>query len=157
MKITALLLLISVSTFGQDLTIAFSESAQVITRDHDSYIAIRGVQDSLGWTHFKPSKETVYIHGDTLTSIIGILKYLDQFRETNARELEALRYAEEILSCLRTDGYVTDWKKFRKAVKDYMSVKDYHAVIQRNVDAPATPSRVYNNHYGRPAIKTLKP
>lgn len=68
---------------------------------------------------------------DSIHAIIMLSKALDRAYEWESSEMQALQYAEEILSCMRTDGFVTDWKRFREAVKNYMAVKEYRAVMQK--------------------------
>lgn len=62
------------------------------------------------------------IEGDTIKVVLYILKQLQT-------KSEALYAAEEVLSYLTTNGQVTNWNKFYKAVKKYQAVQNYQAVI----------------------------
>jgi hypothetical protein len=62
------------------------------------------------------------IQGDTVKAVLYILKQLQT-------KSEALYAAEEVLQYLTTNGQVTNWKKFYKAVKKYQAVQNYQAVI----------------------------
>lgn len=69
---------------------------------------------------YEPKYHTIEV--DTIKAVLYILKQLQT-------KSDALYAAEEVLSYLTTNGQVTNWKKFYKAVKKYQAVQNYQAVI----------------------------
>ncbi len=79
---------------------------------------------SLTLTPIKYESKYLAIQGDTVKAILYLLKQLEI-------KSNALYEAENVLSNIRTDGFVTNWKEFHKAVDRYKKVKDYNSVMQK--------------------------
>jgi uncharacterized iron-regulated protein len=71
------------------------------------------------------------IDGDTVKGILSLLKYNNEQQERIKNVYRELEYANDILSNMKTDGYVTNWKEFRKAVDVYMKFKAYKSVMKK--------------------------
>lgn len=70
------------------------------------------------------------IQGDTIKSILQLLRDYGDILKSERAASEALYEAENILQWIRTDGYVTNWKEWRKAVKRYQAIQNYKSVMQ---------------------------
>lgn len=124
MKTLTTILLIFTSYFAYA---QFVLEAGKATAKEPEFILMQILQfDSI--THkieFNYEPKSLRIRGDTVKAILYLLKQLNT-------QSQALIEAENVLSNIRTDGYVTNWKAFYKAVDRYKKVKDYNAVMKNH-------------------------
>lgn len=74
--------------------------------------------DSSGTVAFKEEGKD-WIVTDTASFVILVLKYLPDMLSRDDRNRQLLWAAQDILNYQRTDGTITNWRKWTEAVKKY--------------------------------------
>lgn len=121
-----------------------SANAQIkfsgITRNYslatqDSSFTLR--LESPKWDSVVYDPQYLTIQGDTTKAILFLVKVLNQQSERHRKEAERANLAYDILSNIRTDGFVTDWKRWRLAVARYVKFSEY----QSEIETPMPPKK----------------
>lgn len=100
---------------GNSVKIVEMKSYSYTVHGDGFYLQLEMARDSAGVFVNEYDKKYLYIQGDTAKAILMLLKHFNE----NDEKLEA---ANNVLSTLTTNGQVTNWKAFHKAVKAYQAI-----------------------------------